>query len=68
MSEAKRTSVILDLRHGDSVRISDEVSVQLLHKSGHLARLRITAPRDFPIKMFAGGREGVPSMPTSEPS
>lgn len=67
MTEARRTSVILEIRQGESVRISD-VDVQLLRKSGHLARLRITAPRDFRIKKISDAQDGVPSMPTLQPS
>ena len=58
MADAKHSSVILDIRTGESVQVSDLVTVQLLHKSGHLSRLRITAPRDFPIKKNAGASEG----------
>lgn len=66
MSEGKHTSVILDIRHGESVRISDLVRVQLLHKSGNLSRLRVTAPRDMSILIDSLDKpeEVVPSMAT----
>jgi sRNA-binding carbon storage regulator CsrA len=66
MSEAKHTSVILDIRHGESVRVSDLVRVQLLHKSGNLVRLRVTAPRDLSILKDSTVKpdEAVPSMAT----
>jgi len=43
------------------------VRVELVHKSGQLARLRVTAPREVPIKkVSAQGADGisqvVPSM------
>ncbi|MEY4073546.1 MAG: Global regulator protein family [Pseudomonadota bacterium] len=68
MPDSKHSSVILDIRPGESIRVSDLVVVQLLHKSGHLSRLRITAPREMPIKMQSGPPCVVPSMTTLEPS
>lgn len=66
MSEAKHTSVILDIRQGESVRIADLVRVQLLHKSGNLSRLRVTAPRNLSILIDSSDKpdEAVPSMAT----
>lgn len=60
--------MILEIRTGESVRISDSVVVQLLHKSGNHARLRVTAPKDMSIKKQASTPDGVPSMPTFQPS
>lgn len=68
MPDSKRSSVILDIRPGECIKVSDLVVVQLLHKSGHLSRLRITAPRELPIKKHDAAPDGVPSMPISEPS
>jgi sRNA-binding carbon storage regulator CsrA len=46
------SSLMLDLRPGESVAIGEDggVRVQLIHKSGQLARLRVIAPRDLPIQ------------------
>lgn len=65
----KHTSVIWDIKAGESIRVSDLVVVQLLHKSGTQARLRITAPRDLSIKKHdEKWIDGVPSMPLLNPS
>lgn len=51
MSEAM-SSLVLDVRPGESLSIGEDgsVRVQLVQKSGQLARLRVTAPRDVPIQ------------------
>lgn len=54
------SSLMLDLRPGEVVSIGEdgEVRVQLIHKSGQLARLRVIAPRDLPIqKLFVESEE-----------
>jgi hypothetical protein len=59
----------LDVQVGERVRIGD-VSVELLHKTGRYARMRIRAPRSVPIKRQAGAtdaRGSVPSMAECEP-
>lgn len=69
MSEQKHTSVILDIRAGESIRVSDLVVVQLLHKSGNQSRLRITASRDLEIKKQESKLiDVVPSMAIFDPS
>jgi len=49
MGEA--SSLIIDVRPGESLSIDSgaAVSIELVQKSGQLARLRITAPRDVRI-------------------
>lgn len=46
------SSLMLDLHPGEAVAIGEDgsVRVQLIHKSGQLARLRVIAPRDLPIQ------------------
>lgn len=46
------SSLTIDVRPGESLRISSgaEVSIELLQKSGQLARLRVTAARDVKIE------------------
>ncbi len=50
------SSLVLDVRPGESLSIGEEggVRVQLMRKSGQLARLRVTAPRDVPIQKEHG--------------
>lgn len=45
------SSLTIEIRTGDSLRISSgaDVSIELIHKSGQSARLRVTAPRDVKI-------------------
>lgn len=48
---ARPTSVIVDLRAGESLALhGGVVTVELMHKSGRMARLRVTAPREVPIE------------------
>lgn len=64
-----RTSVILEIKPGESIRVSDDVTIQLLQKSGNFSRLRITAPHDMSIKKRPGEcADVVTSMAPSEPS
>lgn len=48
------SSLILDVHTGESVRIGNEhIEVQVVQKSGQLARLKITAPREIRIEKVA---------------
>lgn len=49
------TALTMDLRAGELLRIG-EVSVELIHKSGQLARLRVVAPQNTSIKKDSGLR------------
>lgn len=52
MSE-KKGSLTLDVRPGERVLIGGEmVEVELLHKSGQHARIKVTAPTDLRIKLL----------------
>jgi len=48
------THMIVDVRPGERVALSGGVSVELVKKSGQLARLRITAPQDVKIEKKSG--------------
>jgi hypothetical protein len=52
MPDEKKSSLMVDVRQGDILKLSSagEVSVELVHKSGQLARLRVTAPRDVKVE------------------
>jgi hypothetical protein len=52
------SSLTIDVRPGEKLNISSgaEISVELLQKSGQLARLRITASRDVKIEKGNDGR------------
>lgn len=49
------TALTMDLRAGERMLIGD-VAVELIHKSGQLARLRIVAPQNTSIKKDSGLR------------
>lgn len=44
-----KSCLTIDLRPGESLMLSGEVTVELLRKSGRLARLKVTAPSDVLI-------------------
>ena len=46
------STLLVDVRAGESLRISSalDVSIELVRKSGRLARLRVTAPREVKIE------------------
>lgn len=49
--QAALTSLMLDIRSGeDCIVIGDLVRVELVHKSGSAARIRVMAPREVVIK------------------
>ncbi len=45
-----KTSLIIDVRPGESLDVGGVVQVELVQNSGQLARLRVTAPREVKIK------------------
>ena len=60
---AERSVLIADVRPGESIVIADGVAIELVHKSGQVARLRISAPRDVPIERGGSApRIPAPSM------
>jgi hypothetical protein len=67
---SKNSSLIIEVRPGDSLEIhGGVVTVELVHKSGQLARLRVTAPREVQIKkVTAKHDDAVPSMADLQPS
>jgi sRNA-binding carbon storage regulator CsrA len=40
----------IDVRPGELIKLSGSVSIELIQKSGRVARLRVTAPQDVQIK------------------
>lgn len=66
VADKKLTSLIIDVRPGERLDVSGSVTVELLHKSGQLARLRVTAPHDVRIVKECGDKpdQYVPSMAT----
>lgn len=57
------SSLIIDVRPGEVLALSGIVTVELIQKSGQLARLRVTAPREVTIEKREAGKSGpVPSM------
>lgn len=65
MSEPTVTRTVWDVRPGDSLHLVGEgaVTVELVDKSGRLARLKVTAPRDVKISKAGAPRVGT-SMAT----
>lgn len=43
------STLTIDVRTGERLAVSGMATVELVHKSGQVARLRITAPRDVKI-------------------
>ena len=66
MNDKKLSSLIVDVRQGERLDMSGRATVELLHKSGRLVRLRITAPRDVQISKELPQKavDVVPSMAT----
>jgi hypothetical protein len=64
------THQYIDVRPGDALALSGAASVELVHKSGSAARLKITAAREIRIERLRGAvaRElPVPSVAGSAP-
>ena len=49
MMPAETSSLTVDVRPGEGLTLSSGVAIELIKKSGRLARLRITASRDAKI-------------------
>lgn len=65
----RQTSVILDVKVGERVCVGDDVTVQLIYKSGLQSRLRVSAPREVRIKkQESSDVDVVPSMAALSPS
>jgi hypothetical protein len=64
------THQFIDVRPGDSLALSGAASVQLVHKSGSAARLKVSAAREIRIERVRGAAarvEAVPSVAVSPP-
>lgn len=49
MTDAGLSTMIVDIRAGDTLTLAG-ANIEFLQKSGRQVRLRVTAPRDLPIK------------------
>jgi sRNA-binding carbon storage regulator CsrA len=49
------SELTIEIRAGEKILVGD-VSVELVHKSGQAARLKVIAPRDTSIKKDSGVR------------
>lgn len=58
MSIADTSTMIVDMRTGDALALAG-VTVELLHKSGRTARLRVIAPRSLAIKKISSSDETI---------
>jgi len=65
------THQFVDVRPGDSLALSGAASVELVHKSGSAARLKISAAREIRIERLRGASAArelpVPSVAGSPP-
>jgi hypothetical protein len=64
------THQYIDVRPGDSLALSGAASVELVHKSGSAARLKVSAAREIRIERVRGGAardQAVPSVAVSPP-
>ena len=50
MSETKRSCLVIDVKPGEIINLNGPATVELVHKSGHYARLRVSADPDVRIK------------------
>jgi sRNA-binding carbon storage regulator CsrA len=66
MRNKQSPGLVIDLRQGECLSLSGAATVELLHKSGQAARLRVVAPREVRIEKLNAQqeREAVPSMAT----
>lgn len=66
MRNKQSPGLVIDLRQGECLSLSGVATVELLHKSGQAARLRVVAPRDVRIEKVNAPqeRDAVPSMAT----
>lgn len=47
----ERTSMIVEVRPGDVLHVGERaIDVELIQKSGQVARLKVTAPRDVVVE------------------
>lgn len=46
---SERSNLVIDLRVGESIAVTGEARIELVHKSGQFARLRVIAPREVRI-------------------
>ena len=44
----------VDAAGADALNVGDDITLEVVHKSGKFARLRVTAPRQVPIRREAG--------------
>lgn len=56
----RKSSLIIDVRPGERLDLSGIVQVELVQKSGQLARLRVTAPREVKIEKKGAERDAKP--------
>lgn len=44
------SNLIIDMRPGERLALNELVSIELIQKSGRVARLRVVAPREVQVK------------------
>jgi hypothetical protein len=49
MTHPERSSLVFDVRAGERLELSGAATIELVHKSGQLCRLFVTAPRDVAV-------------------
>ena len=54
MTDAAKGSLIMDVRPGDRLAVGPDVQIEIIEKSGKLARIRIAAPKEIEIKRLPG--------------
>lgn len=48
--DLRQPSMLFDLQPGERLQVAGGVLVEYVHKSGRLARLRVSAPRDVKVE------------------
>lgn len=59
-------SITVDLRPGDRLVLGEAV-VEFEHKSGRLARLRVSAPQQVPVQRLGLAKDGEDARPSPVP-
>lgn len=51
MTQEPCSSLVFDVRAGERLALSGAATIELVHKSGQLCRLFVTAPRDVLVQL-----------------
>lgn len=58
MVDGLPSNLIIDIRPGERLMLNELVSIELIQKSGRIARLRVIAPREVKVKKQSASEQG----------